>query len=458
MFRSIFRFLALAVFVGVTACAPTPTPTSAPQPTLVPQTTLKVLATESFLADIAQNVAGTRLKVETLIPLGVDPHAFEPTPADVRRVADSQVLIANGAGLEEYLEKLLANAGGKRLVIEASAGLKSRTAKEGEKAKVEITEAELVKSLCDMASSESPKHVPSGKAATTATLLPGEEGVFAITLTKQSDGTFAGYVKVETDADGEMQIAISEGKISISQQGRNIESEKQFALKCAGLTQGHLVELRKGEALLTLTGFKADKAILLVAPAGAHAHHHHGGHSHSHDEDPHFWLDPNNVIRYVENIRDGLSQADSAGAATYRANAEAYIAQLKELDRWIAEQVKAIPPERRLLVTNHESFGYFADRYGFKIVGTIMPSVSTGASPSAQQLAALINQIKSAKVKAIFLETGTNPQLAKQIAQETGVRVVTDLYTHSLTDAKGPAPTYLAMMRYNVQAIVNALK
>ncbi len=457
MFRSIFRFLALAVFVGVTACAPTPAPTSAPQPTLVPQTTLKVLATESFLADIAQNVAGTRLKVETLIPLGVDPHAFEPTPADVRRVADSQVLIANGAGLEEFLEKLLANAGGKRLVIEASEGLKSRTAKEDEKAKIEMTEAELVKSLCDMASSESPKNAPSGKTATTATVLPGEEGVFAITLTKQSDGTFAGYVKVETDADGEMQIAISDGKVSISQQGQSVESEKQVALQCAGLKQGYLVELRKGEALLALTGFQADQALLLVAPAGGHAHQH-TGHTHHHEGDPHFWLDPNNVIRYVENIRDGLSQADPAGAATYRANADAYIAQLKELDGWIAEQVKTIPPERRLLVTNHESFGYFADRYGFKVVGTIMPNVSTGASPSAQQLAALVNQIKAAKVKAIFLETGTNPQLAKQIAQETGIRVVTDLYTHSLTDAKGPAPTYLAMMRSNVQAIVNALK
>ena len=457
MFRSLFRFLALAVFVGVTACAPIPAPTRAPQPTLAPQTTLKVLAVESFLADIAQNVAGTRLKVETLIPLGVDPHAFEPTPADVRRVADSQVLIVNGAGLEEFLEKLLANAGGKRLVIEAAAGLTSRTPQADEQAKTEMSEADLLKSLCTLASSESPKNAPSGKTATTATVLPGEEGVFAITLTQQSDGTFAGYVKVETDADGDMQIAISDGKISISQQSQSVESEKQVALQCAGLKQGYLVELRKGEALLALTGFKADKAILLVAPAGEHAHQH-AGHTHHHEGDPHFWLDPNNVIRYVENIRDGLSQADSAGATTYRANADAYIAQLKELDRWIAEQVQAIPPERRLLVTNHESFGYFADRYGFKIVGTIMPSVSTGASPSAQQLAALVNQIKAAKVKAIFLETGTNPQLAKQIAQETGVLVVTELYTHSLTDAKGPAPTYLMMMKYNVQAIVNALK
>jgi ABC-type Zn uptake system ZnuABC Zn-binding protein ZnuA len=174
-----------------------------------------------------------------------------------------------------------------------------------------------------------------------------------------------------------------------------------------------------------------------------------------HQGDPHFWLDPNNVIRYVENIRDGLIQADPAGAVAYKANAEAYIAQLKILDTWITNQVKAIPPGRRLLVTNHESFGYYADRYGFKIIGTIIPSVSTGAAPSAQQLAALVNQIKTSKVKAIFLETGTNEQLARQIAQETGVQVITGLTTHSTAEA---ASTYIKMMEQNTWMIVDALK
>ena len=109
-------------------------------------------------------------------------------------------------------------------------------------------------------------------------------------------------------------------------------------------------------------------------------------------------------------------------------------------------------------MTNHESFGYFADRYGFKIIGTIMPSVSTGSAPSAQQLARLIDQIKATGATAIFLETGTNPQLAKQVANETGIKVVTELYSHSITDASGPAPTYLDMMKSNVTAIVAALK
>jgi ABC-type Zn uptake system ZnuABC Zn-binding protein ZnuA len=465
MFRSIsiLRLLALALLImSIAACASPATPIPVP-PTAVPAqpafaptptiaaSTLKVLAAETFLADIAQNVAGSRLKVDALVPIGVDPHGFEPTPADVRRVADSQLLIVNGAGFEAFLAKLLENAGGKRAVIEASNGLKSREAKEGETLRAEMSDADLVKSICGAAGGESPKSTPAGKTATAATTLPGEEGLFAITLTKQADGTFAGYLTLETDHSGDFQIAIGEGKVALTAEGKAVKSEKQVALKCAGLTQGHLLELRKGQVAVALTGFKTDKAILLVAPAGGHAHQHHAG-------DPHFWLDPNNVIKYVENIRDGLSQADPSGAAMYQANASAYIAQLKQLDQWIAEQVKAIPQERRLLVTNHESFGYLADRYGFKIVGTIIPDVSTGAAPSAQQLAALVNQIKAAKVKAIFLETGTNPQLAKQIAQETGIKVVVELHTHSLTDAKGSAPTYIEMIKSNVKMIVDALK
>ena len=113
---------------------------------------------------------------------------------------------------------------------------------------------------------------------------------------------------------------------------------------------------------------------------------------------------------------------------------------------------------RRLLVTNHESFGYFADRYGFRVVGTVIPSVSTGASPSAQQLASLVDHLKATNAPAIFLETGANPQLANQLAQEIGIKIVNDLYTHSVTESSGNAPTYIDMMRYNVQKIVEALK
>ncbi len=306
------RKLLLIASVMLAACQSSATPIASSGPTAATGS-LKVVAAETFLADIAQHVAGTRLTVKALMPIGVDPHSFEPTPQDIALVADSTVFIVNGAEFERFLEKLLQNAGGQRAVIEASAGLKSRQPSDNE---------------------------------------------------------------------------------------------------------------------------------ILDDPHG----------------DPHFWLDPNNAITYVENIRDALSKADPDDAATYKANAAAYIMKLEELDRWIAEQVAQIPEANRLLVTNHESFGYYADRYGFRIIGTIVPSVGTEASPSAQQLAALIDRIKATGAKAIFLETGTNPQLAQQVANETGAKVVSDLFTHSISEPGGRAPTYIDMLKFNTTAIVSALK
>ncbi len=295
------RVILLVGTIFLSACRVNIDPSSQSNLGVRAEDELQVIAVESFLADIAQNVAGKRFNVEVLVPPDTDPHTFQPTPQDVTKIANSQVLIANGAGLEEWLQELLDNAGGERLVIE------------------------------------------------TAQSLIG-------------DSTRPG--------------------------------------------------------------------------------------------DPHFWLDPNYVIYYAEEIRDGYILADPAGEANYMQNAADYILQLKELDSWIADQVEQIPSEQRLLVTNHESFGYFADRYGFTVIGTIIPNVSTGTSPSAQQLVELIEDIKETGTKAIFLESGTNPELAEQVARETGVKVIKELQTHSISPPGG----YIDMMEYNTQAIVEALK
>jgi ABC-type Zn uptake system ZnuABC Zn-binding protein ZnuA len=172
-------------------------------------------------------------------------------------------------------------------------------------------------------------------------------------------------------------------------------------------------------------------------------------------EDPHCWLDPLAVVTYVENIAGGLALVDPGGEPEYRANAAVYSEALRELDSWIADRVGAIPQERRLLVTNHESLGRFATRYGFVIVGTIFPNSTGEGSPSARQLAELVDSVRAAGAPAIFLETGSNAALAEQLAAETGLEVVTDLYTHSLGQ---DAPTYLEMMRWNVTKIVEALE
>lgn len=273
-----------------------------------PQADSVVLTSTTFLADITSKIAGERVKVESLLPVGADPHAYQPTPRDVAKVEQSKLLIVNGAEYEHFLEPLLENAGGDREVIEASSGLRLRT-----------------------------------------------------------------------DAESEHRV------------------------------------------------------------------------------DPHLWLDPNNVITYVENIREGLTHLDPDAAAIYQSNADAYVAQLKELDAWITEQVDQIPPEQRLLVTNHEALGYFVERYGFTVVGTVIESFSSAASPSAQQMAALVDQIKSSGAPAIFLDASDNPSLASQIADETGVTVVTDLHLESLTDGP-PAATYIDMLKHNMTRIVEALK
>ncbi len=265
---------------------------------------LSVLASTTFLADITRNIAGDRIHVESLLPAGTDPHAYQPSPQDMAKIEKSRLIIINGAGYEQFLTTLL--AGAEKNVIEASAGLSPR----------EDTE---------------------------------------------------------------------------------------------------------------------------------------------HGVDPHMWLDPTLVLTYIENIRKALTDYDPAGADVYQANADAYAAQLQELDGWIKTEVQKIPDGQRMLVTNHEAFGYFAERYGFDVVGAVVPSFSSNAAPSAQQMAGLIDEINRLGAPAIFLDMADNNTLAQQVADETGIKVIDDLHLESLTEGS-PAATYIDMMKYNVSRIVEALK
>jgi manganese/iron transport system substrate-binding protein len=173
--------------------------------------------------------------------------------------------------------------------------------------------------------------------------------------------------------------------------------------------------------------------------------------------DPHTWMDPNNVIVWTQNIAAALSLADPTHAEQYTANAQAYISELHALDEWIRQEISQIPPDRRKLVTDHAVFGYFAKQYGFEQIGTVVDSLSSNASPSAQELAALENLIRSHNVDAIFVGKTVNPNLSEQVAKDTGIKI-TFLYTGSLTAPGGEAATYIQFMRYNIQAIVDTLK
>jgi ABC-type Zn uptake system ZnuABC Zn-binding protein ZnuA len=190
-----------------------------------------------------------------------------------------------------------------------------------------------------------------------------------------------------------------------------------------------------------------------------HADEEHADEEHAHgDSDPHFWLDPTLVQTYVDNIAAAFEKADPDGAEDYAANAAAFNEELTELDERTSEAVAAVPKDRRKLVMNHASHGYWADRYGFEVVGAVIPSVSTGSAPTAQDLAELLETIDREGVPAIFVQVGENPDLADQIASDAGVTVVDDLYTGSLSDSDGDAPTYIELIDYNTQRVVDALK
>jgi len=175
-----------------------------------------------------------------------------------------------------------------------------------------------------------------------------------------------------------------------------------------------------------------------------------GGH-----DDPHAWQSVANAKIYVVNIRDGLIAAAPDHAGVFKANADAYLARLEALDREVHEAVAKIPDARRKVISTHDAFGYFADAYGITFFSPL--SVSTDSEPSARDIAAIIAQIKVAKIPAVFLENISDPRLIERIAAETGARVGGTLYSDSLTGEKGQAPTYIDMVRHNIKALTSAL-
>jgi zinc/manganese transport system substrate-binding protein len=174
--------------------------------------------------------------------------------------------------------------------------------------------------------------------------------------------------------------------------------------------------------------------------------------------DPHVWHNPQNVMVIVDNIAAALIAADPANEATYLTNATSYKADLEQLDIYIQSEVDKLPVEKRQLVTSHDSLGYFADRYGFEVIGAVIPSVTTESSDAnAGELAKLVDTIKAASVSIIFVENISNTELVEQVASSAGVTVAPPLYTDALGSEDSEGANYLEMMRYNVNTMVTAL-
>ncbi len=263
---------------------------------------LSIVTTTTQIRSMVEEVAGNRAKVRSILTPGADPHEFEPKPSDVQAISQSDVVFKNGVGLDNWVDKIIINAGGNRPFVVVSNG----------------------------------------------------------------------------------------------------------------------VPIRKG--------------------------------------DPHIWFDVTSAMTMTRNIRDALIQVDPPDAEVYRSNADAYLTKLNTLDKYIMDQIATVPPDQRKMVTNHDAFGYYIDRYGLTYVGSIIPSMSSDAQPSAQDVADLIQKVRSEHVKAIFLESSINPKLAQTIGGDAHVKVVETLYGDTLGEPGTPGATYEGMMRYNTDTIVRALK
>lgn len=173
------------------------------------------------------------------------------------------------------------------------------------------------------------------------------------------------------------------------------------------------------------------------------------------ETDPHAWNALSNGVIYVQNIAAALSEAMPGHAEDFKANATAYIAELEALDAEARAKLAELPADRRTVVTAHDAFGYLADSYGMNFLAPV--GIDTEAEPSAQELAALIDQLKAEGAGALFVENITSPALVEQISDETGIAIGGRLFSDALSERGGPATSYLAMFRHNLETLITAL-
>ena len=187
-----------------------------------------------------------------------------------------------------------------------------------------------------------------------------------------------------------------------------------------------------------------------------HGHDEDGYPEAARDFDPHAWQSLRNGVIYVQNIADALADKDPDNALVYQANAESYITELKKLDGWVRSEISKLPQQKRKVITTHDAFGYFGDAYGVEFISPL--GIGNEAEPGAGALARLIDQIREQKIRALFIENMSDPRMMETIARETGAEEGGSLYSDALSAPDGPAPTYVAMFRHNVPALISAMQ
>jgi zinc/manganese transport system substrate-binding protein len=406
---------------------------------------LQIVGSHSILTDVITNVAGDVADVTSVMPRGADPHSFQPTPSDLTALADADVVFINGIFFEEGLLEAIENAGDDMNIVTASSCVEiiafgseghdhgDDHDHEGDDHDHEEGEEHAHEDE-DHAHEEGEDHAHEGEEM-------GDMSALA-TLCEQH------YAEMEAIHEAGHEHDHEEGEDHDHEEGEEHEHEEGEG----GHDHSHVETLGALYAIDCGAGHSHDHE--------GEEHEHEEGEEHAHDHgscDPHVWMEPHNVMYWTMLIRDTLIELDPANAETYTANAAAYLEELDMLAHdFVMPMVETVPEENRVLITNHDAFGYFAARHDFEVAITIIPAGSTLAEPSAADVAAVIDLIREEGVPAIFAETTVNDDLAQQIADETGAEVFV-LYSGSLSEADGPASTYVDYIRYNVTTIVEAL-
>ncbi len=394
---------------------PAPAAPAAPPAAPAEQPPIEVVTTSNIVADWVQNVGGDGVEVFSLLPVGGDPHTFQPGARDVARISDADVVLSIGLGMEGgWLHDLLENAAADpESIVETGEIVDPIEFAEGHADEVEILE-EI-------------SHVVHEVEEGEIDAMEGLEEIKEV-------------LEAAEEEEGEHHEEDEEAE----EEGEDHEGEEELpAMVMEIIEKVEAGQLDADEAIETIEG-------LTEEGEDEHEDHGHGL------EDPHYWFDPVRVKLVVNDIAARLSVLDPDRGDTFRANAEAYNAKLDELHTWTEEQVSAVTEENRLLVTSHDSFGYFANRYGFEVVGVVL-SITTDVEPSAGDLADLVEEVKEEGVPVVFGETTVSERLASAVAKESGAELVR-LYSGSLGPQGSGADTYIDMVRTNVERIVEGLK
>ena len=403
-----------------------PAPPAAPPAAPADKPPIEVVTTSNIVADWVTNVGGDGVEVFSLLPVGGDPHTFQPGARDVARITDADVVLSIGLGMEGgWLHDLLENAAADpESIVETGEIVDPIEFAEGH-----ADEVELLEEISHVV-----HEVEEGEIDANEGLEEIKEVLVAMEAGEDEDH----------EGEGEEEEKDEDHEADEEEEEDHHEGEEELPVMVMEIIE----QVETGE-------MKAEDAIEAIEGLTEEGEDEHADHGHG-LEDPHYWFDPVRVKLVVNDIAARLSVLDPDRGDMFRANAEAYNAKLDELHSWTEEQVSAVPEENRLLVTSHDSFGYFANLYGFEVVGVVL-SITTDVEPSAGDLADLVEEVKEEGVPVVFGETTVSERLASAVAKESGAELVR-LYSGSLGPDGSGAETYIGMIRTNVERIVEGLK